>query len=114
MTLYRVEFSKDWLMGRWGYTDRVFTELKGKETEPSRLENAWLVNFNGTASDLGDLLSDRLNIQRTDLQRFGTIFEITILSAPHGPEPRRAASRRRALEPPAPPWERPTSARRQR
>lgn len=104
MTLYRVEFSKDWITGRWGFTDRVFTDMKGKETEPSRLENAWLVQFPGTASDLGDLLSERLNIQRVDLRRFGTIFEITILSEPHGPEPRRPRSR--AMDPPAPPWER--------
>jgi hypothetical protein len=111
MTLYRVEFAKDWITGRWGFTDRLFTEeLKGRETEPSRLENAWLVNFTGTASDLGDLLSEKLNIQRNDYKRFGTIFQITILSAPHGPEPRRSPSR--ALEPPPPPWERPAGARR--
>jgi hypothetical protein len=109
MTLYRVEFAKEWITGRWGFTDRVFTELKGRETEPSRLENAWLVNFRGTASDLGDLLTERLNIQRADLRQLGTIFQITILSKPHGPEPRR--SRARALAPPAPPWERPSSRR---
>jgi hypothetical protein len=104
MTLYRVEFSRDWLTGRWGYTDRVFTHLKGRETEPSRLENAWLVNFQGTARDLGDLLSEQLNIQRNDYRRFGSIFEITILSEPHAPEPRRVP--RNPLEPPPPPWER--------
>jgi hypothetical protein len=104
MTLYRVEFAQEWITGRWGFTDRVFTGMKGRETEPSRLENAWLVNFDGTASQLGDLLSDRLNIQRADLRRFGTIFEITILSDPHGPEPRR--SRNRALRSDTPPWER--------
>lgn len=105
MTLYRVEFSRDWITGRWGFTDRLFTEeLRGRETDPARLENAWLVEYAGTASDLGDFLSERLNIQRVDLRRFGTIFEITILSAPHGPEPRRPRSR--AMEPPRPPWER--------
>jgi hypothetical protein len=104
MTLYRVEFAKDWIMGRWGFTDRVLSEMRGRVTEPSRLENAWVLTFNGTASDLGDLLSERLNIQRADLRRFGNIFEITILSEPHGPEPRRRRSR--VLDPPAPPWER--------
>ncbi len=112
MTLYRVEFAKDWITGRWGFTDRVFSDMKGRETEPSRLENAWLVNYAGTASDLGDVLSERLNIQRADYKRFGTIFEITILSAPHAPEPRRRRSQ--ALQPPAPPWERPASSRRHR
>lgn len=110
MTLYRVEFARDWITGRWGFTDRVLTELNGRETEPSRLENAWMLEYAGTASDLGDLLSERLNIQRADLRRVGTIFEITILSAPHGPEPRRPKSR--ALEPPRPPWERTESRRR--
>lgn len=104
MTVYRVEFSRDWITGRWGFTDRTMTNLNGRVTEPSRLENAWIVNFQGTASDLGDLLSERLNIGPEHLKRFGTIFEITILTAPHGPEPRR--SRRRATDPPAPPWER--------
>ena len=64
MTIYHVEFSKDWITGRWGFTDRVLTELNARVTEPSRLENAWVLNFAGTASDLGDLLSERLNIQR--------------------------------------------------
>jgi hypothetical protein len=110
MTLYRVEFAKEWITGRWGFTDRVFSDMKGRETEPSRLENAWLVNFAGTASDLGDVLAEQLNIQRADYRRFGTIFEITILSAPHAPEPRR--SRARALAPEPPPWERQPQARR--
>lgn len=110
MTLYRVEFANDWIMGRWGFTDRVLTEMQARVTEPSRLDNAWVLNFNGTASALGDVLSERLNIQRRDLQRFGTIFEIMILSEPHGPEPRRPKSR--ALEPPPPPWERQSPHRR--
>ena len=41
MTVYRVEFSKDWITGRWGFTDRVMTGLNGRVTEPSRLENAF-------------------------------------------------------------------------
>lgn len=109
MTLYRVEFAREWITGRWGFTDRAFDEMKGRVTEPSRLENAWLVNFNGTASELGDHLSERLNIQRADFRRFGTIFDITILSKPHGPEPRRSKARIHA--PPPPPWERQTHRR---
>ncbi|HKI99427.1 MAG TPA: hypothetical protein VKB51_13220 [bacterium] len=110
MTLYRVEFANEWITGRWGFTDRVLTELGARVTEPSRLENAWLLRFNGTASDLGDRLSQELNIQRADFRRFGTIFQITILSEPHGPEPRR--SRARLLEPSPPPWERQPHGRR--
>ena len=112
MTLYRVEFARDWITGRWGFTDRVLTELNARVTEPSRLENAWVLSFNGNASDLGDLLCERLNIQRADLRRFGTIFEITILSEPHGPEPRRRRSK--VLEPDVPPWERQPGSRRPR
>ena len=80
MYLYRVEFSKDWITGRWGYVDRAFFELKGRETEPSRLENAWLVHYAGAANKLGSMLSERLNIQPKDFKQFGTIFEITRLS----------------------------------
>ncbi len=103
MALYRVEFAREWITGRWGFTDRVFHDLKGRVTEPSRLENAWLVNFRGPASALGNLLTGMLNIQRADFRRFGTIFEITILDDPEGQELPRAHTRE---EPPPPPWER--------
>ena len=92
MTLYRVEFSRDWITGRWGFTDKVFHDLKGRETDPSRLENAWLVNFTGPAQNLGQVLSERLNIQVEDFQRLGAIFEITPLPPPDptaGPEGHR-------------------------
>jgi len=80
MAMYRVEFARDWITGRWGFTDRVFQDLKGRETEPSRLENAWLVEFTGQPPALGRLLSQRLNIQEKDFRRFGPIFEITVVS----------------------------------
>lgn len=103
MAIYRVEFSNDWITGRWGFTDRVFSELRGKETEPSRLENAWLVEYKGNANTLGELLSEMLNIRAADFRRFGTIFEITILSQPQQPAGRRFRPRRPAQRPP---WER--------
>lgn len=112
MTTYRVEFSGDWITGRWGFTDRVLTNLRARVTEPSRLENAWVLDYAGTASDLGDVLSAQLNIQPADFRRFGMIFEITILSKPHAPEPRR--SRSRVLDPDPPPWERQSQSRRNR
>ncbi|MDH5752243.1 MAG: hypothetical protein OEZ59_07475 [Deltaproteobacteria bacterium] len=77
MATYRVEFTRDWITGRWGFTDRVLNELRGRETEPSRLENAWLIEYRGKPSSLGQLLSERLNIQRSDFNRYGPIFEIT-------------------------------------
>ena len=78
MAMYRVEFAREWITGRWGFTDRVFRELNGRETEPSRLENAWLIEFSGQPPALGKLLSQRLNIQEKDFRRFGPIFEITL------------------------------------
>jgi hypothetical protein len=86
MTRYRVEFCRDWLLGRWGFTDRLFNKLGGKETEPSRLENAWLLNFKGNPRALGRFLSHELNIQKADFDRFGTIFEIQELTGPAEPE----------------------------
>ena len=79
MALYRIEFIKDWITGRWGFTDRVFHDMKGKETEPSRLENAWMLEYGGRPDALGKLLSKKLNIQPEDFKRYGPIFEITIL-----------------------------------
>lgn len=76
MARYRVEFCRDWILGRWGFTDRLFHELGGKVTEPSRLENAWLVEYRGNARALGQFLSEALNIQAADFQRYGIIFEI--------------------------------------
>jgi hypothetical protein len=103
MALYRVEFSNDWIMGRWGFTDAALSRLKGRVTEPSRLENAWVVDFPGSPAALGDLLSARLNIQASDYARCGTIFEITILSGSPAAMPRRPRSRQPAAPPP---WER--------
>ena len=82
MTVYQVEFSDDWIRGRWGFTDRVFNDLKGREADAILGRNTWVVNFQGTPSDLGGLLTEMLNIQTNDFQRFGTIFQITPLSDP--------------------------------
>jgi len=82
MARYRVEFSRDWLTGRWGFTDRLFNRLGGRETEPSHLEDAWLVEFHGTPRNLGKILSKALNIQAEDYRRFGTIFEVQEVDAP--------------------------------
>lgn len=91
MARYRVEFSRDWILGRWGFTDRLFHDLGGKVTEPSRLENAWLVDYRGNASALGKLLSKELNIQERDYERYGAIFEIQQLSGDPAPVPRSRA-----------------------
>jgi hypothetical protein len=90
MARYRVEFSRDWILGRWGFTDRLFHDLGGKVTEPSRLENAWVVDFRGNAGNLGKYLMTALNIQERDYERFGAIFEIQELSS----DPPRATKAR--------------------
>lgn len=111
MTLYRVEFSEDWIKGRWGYTDRVFHTLKGRVTEPSRLENAWLVDYTGHPAALGDVLSEMLNIKNKDYQKFGTIFEIIQLSDSETPTHRGGKGGRQARRPTSP-WEVPPEQRR--
>ncbi|MEE8394430.1 MAG: hypothetical protein V3S29_00130 [bacterium] len=82
MARYRVEFSRDWIRGRWGFIDRFFYRLGGRESEPSRTENAWLVDFKGTAPALGRLIAEQLELKKTDLRQFGSIFEITMVGSP--------------------------------
>ncbi len=77
MVRYRVSFDREWVMGRWGFIDRMFFTLGGREAEPKGTSNAWLVSFNGKPRDLGRILQDRLNLETTDQSQFGTIFEIT-------------------------------------
>jgi len=77
MPRYRIEFSREWITGRWGFTDRVFNDLGGRLADPKRLENAWVVEYKGRPFPLGRLLTQLLNIQRADFERFGTIFDIT-------------------------------------
>ncbi len=93
MARYRIEFSRDWIRGRWGYIDRIFYKLGGKETEPSRTENAWFVEFKGRPNELGNFLAELLNIKASDFRQFGTIFEITQVSPPGRPRRRRGAAR---------------------
>lgn len=77
---YQVRFDRHWLTGRWGFTDRVFYDLGGRELEPKRISNTWVVQYKGTPGDLGRLLSQLLNIQAADHQRFGAIFEVSEIS----------------------------------
>ena len=102
MARYRIEFSRDWIRGRWGYIDRIFYKLGGRETEPSRTENAWLVEFGGTAKALGAYLTERLELKREDLSLFGAIFEISEVSSPNNPSSKRSSSspRRKRLTAP--------------
>ena len=77
MTRYRVVFDRQWIMGRWGFTDRVFYTLGGVEAEPKGASYAWEVTFKGKPRELGLLLLQRLHIDSTDQSQFATIFEIT-------------------------------------
>ena len=88
MALYRVKFSKEWVMGRWGFIDRMFYEMGGRPTDSARLENTWLVDFQSGPRELGKLLSERLYVKPVDYSRFGVIFDIQELaSAEHSSHP---------------------------
>ena len=102
MARYRIEFSRDWIRGRWGYIDRIFDGLGGRVTEPSRTENAWLVEYKGDSRALGNFLSKRLEITHDHFREFGSIFEIQMVSSPDAaPRSRtgRAAHTRRLTAP---------------
>jgi len=75
-------------MGRWGFTDRAMYQMGGKPTEPSRLENAWLLKYKGTPGRLGRLLSEVLNIQEVDKAKYAPLFEIVeVEPSPTQPKP---------------------------
>ena len=89
MARYRIEFTNEWLRGRWGFIDRTFYQLGGIVTDPSRTENAWLVNFRGNPTALGKYLTEMLQITPRHFQQFGTIFEI--MELPSSQKPRASS-----------------------
>jgi hypothetical protein len=101
MARYKVVFSRDWITGRWGYTDRVLNALGGKPWEPSNTLNAWFVPFDGSAMALGDYLTEALHVPISRDARPGGVFEIEELD-PRPPEtrprPRRAPRVRQIAE----------------
>ena len=72
-------------MGRWGYLDRFFHDLGGRESEPSGLQNAWIVEYRGQPKRLGRELAMALSIQEADYQRFGPIFDIEEIAGERRP-----------------------------
>jgi hypothetical protein len=106
MPRYRVAFSRDWALGRWGYLDRFFHDLGGRESEPAGLQNAWVVAYRGPARRLGRELAMALHIQEADYLRFGPIFEIEEIAGERragrkspAPGPAPAASGETSAEP---------------
>lgn len=95
MPRYRVAFSREWAMGRWGYLDRFFHDLGGRESEPAGLQNAWVVEYRGQARRLGRELAMALHIQEADYLRFGPIFEIEEISAERHTARKDSAARAR-------------------
>jgi hypothetical protein len=89
MPRYKVVFSRRWITGRWGFTDRVLDELGGKPWEPSRTQNAWLVPFPGTSFALGRYLTEALHLPESPDARRGTVFEIEELEPAPPRRPRR-------------------------
>lgn len=95
MARYRVEFSRDWIMGRWGFIDHMFYKMGGKPADRARMENAWLVDCKKGPGALGRMLADRLELKPADYSQFGVIFDIRELGRPeitavehHRPAPR--------------------------
>ena len=82
-------------MGRWGFIDRMFHDMGGRPTDAGRLENAWLVDYQKGAGDLGKMLAEQLDLKQADLSQFGTIFDIKRLSAPDEPADSSTGSRKR-------------------
>ena len=88
MPRYRIAFAREWALGRWGYLDRFFHDLGGRESEPSGLANAWVVDYRGNPRRLGRELALALNIAAGDYQKYGPFFEIEELAGPRPPAAR--------------------------
>jgi hypothetical protein len=99
MARYRIAFAREWVLGRWGYLDRFFHELGGRQTDPSGLQNAWVVEYRGNPRRLGRELAMALNIQTADYRQFGPIFEIEEIPGPP-PAPPQAQPQASAQTPP--------------
>jgi hypothetical protein len=91
---YKVVFSRRWITGRWGYTDRVLNEIGGKPWEPSPTQSAWLVPFEGSSFSLGEYLTEALRIPQSRDAVPGGVFEIEELD-PAPPRARPARPSRR-------------------
>lgn len=87
MPRYRVAFTREWTLGRWGYLDRFFHDLGGHPSERSGLDNAWIVEYRGVPRQLGRELAKALNIQEADYRKFGPIFDIEELAQQTGASP---------------------------
>ncbi len=97
-----VSFSRRWITGRWGFTDRVIHGIGGQPSERAGLQNTWLVEYGGSSAELGGYLTEELKLERSIDARPGAVFEIEELE-PRPPPPRsRRASRARLA--PSPPW----------
>jgi len=88
MARYKVIFSRRWITGRWGFTDRVLDGLGAKPWEPSRTQNAWLVPFKGSALALGEYLTEALKVPLSRDARPGGVFEIEEIDPPKAVPPR--------------------------
>ena len=100
MPRYKVRFSRDWIVGRWAFTDRVLDGLGGWASDGPRLQNTWIVEFKDSPRELGRYLTSalRLNISRD--AKPGAVFEIEELEA-DPPARKPPVSRPPASRPPS-------------
>ncbi|MDH4121564.1 MAG: hypothetical protein OEV94_07660 [Deltaproteobacteria bacterium] len=89
MANYKVEFNPEWLRGRWGFTDRVMTQLGGQAADRSKINNAWVLSYQGKPRDLGRLLTELLELQQFDFLQLGVLFDIHSLDPPSEDPPRK-------------------------
>ena len=89
MPRYKVHFSRMWITGRWGFTDRVLHEIGGRPTDPSLLQPAWVVNFKGSSIDLGRYLTQALKVPLGHNSWDGTVFDIQEIDPGKRPSARR-------------------------
>lgn len=89
MPRYKVHFARTWIMGRWGFTDRVLHEIGGRPTDPSLLQPAWVVSFKGSSIDLGRYLTQALKVSLGHNSRDGTVFDIQEIDPGKRPPARR-------------------------
>ncbi len=101
MPRYKVSFSRRWITGRWGFTNRAIHQIGGQPSEPSGLQNAWLVEYGGSSAELGGYLTEELKLERSKDARPGAVFEIEELE-PRAPRMGSRPASRPPLAPPPP------------
>ena len=90
MPRYKIRFSRHWITGRWGFTDRALNAIGGHCADPSLNVPVWVVEYKGPPGRLGRYLTETLKIPLAHEPGDGAIFEIEEVRTET--RPRRATS----------------------